>query len=102
MKEYVKTVPIFFSTDKNYLPYLAVAVQSIKEHASFDTLYDITILNEGFDREFMAAAQKIQSENVRISFCNVSEKIKQYKNIFVACLKFPKIFIFNIFILNFN
>ena len=39
-----KTVPIFFAVDDNYAPYLAVALESLKDNASDKYFYDINIL----------------------------------------------------------
>ena len=80
MKKFEKTIPIFFSSDKNYLPYLAVAIQSIKESANDSYFYDIKILCEGFDKEFDRAVKKYRAKNVGVSFCDVSGKIKEIKD----------------------
>lgn len=39
-----RIVPVVFATNKDYAPYVAVAIQSIYEHASEDCFYDINIL----------------------------------------------------------
>lgn len=78
MKTFEKTIPIFFSSDKNYLPFLAVAIQSIKENADDNFFYDIKILTEELDENFSSAAEKLGAENVKVSFCNVSAKIKDH------------------------
>lgn len=87
MKDYKKHIPVFFSSDKNYLPYLAVAIQSIKENSNDEFFYDIKILSEGFDEEFKSTLKKYQAENLKISFCDVSEKIRPYKEELTASLR---------------
>ena len=37
-------VPVFFSTDVNYLPYLSVAIGSLIDHSSKNNTYNIYIL----------------------------------------------------------
>ncbi len=44
-----KIIPIFFSSDDNYLPYLAVSIRSLIENASPEHHYRIHILNDGLD-----------------------------------------------------
>ena len=36
-----KEIPIFFSTDDNYIPFLAVAIRSIIDNASSDYSYHL-------------------------------------------------------------
>ena len=42
-------IPIFFSTDDNYIPYLDVAISSLIANASKSFNYKIIILNTGLD-----------------------------------------------------
>ena len=56
-----QTIPIFFSSDDNYVPFLAVAINSLIENASKDYNYEIIVLNSG-----------LTSENI--------ERIKKYQN----------------------
>ena len=37
------TIPIFFSSDDNYIPFLAVAITSLVNNASKEYKYDITV-----------------------------------------------------------
>ena len=46
MQNNKKVVPVFFSSDENYLPFMAVALKSIKENTSKDTLYKVYVLCE--------------------------------------------------------
>ena len=46
-----KTIPIFFSSDDNYVPFLSVAINSMLENASKDYNYDIIVLNSGLTNE---------------------------------------------------
>ena len=44
-------IPIFFSTDNNYVPFLDVAIRSLIANASKDYKYHIVVLNTGLDEE---------------------------------------------------
>jgi len=43
-------IPIFFSTDNNYLPFLEVSIRSLIKNASRDYRYRIIVLNSGLDK----------------------------------------------------
>ena len=38
-----ETIPLFFATDNNYLPFLSVTLQSVKENSSKNFIYKIYI-----------------------------------------------------------
>ena len=70
-----KTVPIFFAVDDNYAPYLAVALESLKDNASDKYFYDINILIEGFAERNKKIIGDMQEDNIKITFCDVTEKV---------------------------
>lgn len=77
-----KTIPVFFAADEKYIPYLAVAVHSLKENACKQYVYQIYILHADMDCDG-ADAQKLreyQDENFKISFVDVGEKIDDVKH----------------------
>ena len=47
-----KIIPLFFATDNNYIPFLAVALQSLLENASKDYFYKIYILTTNLKKEY--------------------------------------------------
>lgn len=47
MQHNKKTIPVFYAVDKNYLPFLAVAVASIKKYAKGENEYIIHVLYTG-------------------------------------------------------
>jgi len=69
-------IPIFFSSDDNYLPWLSVAIRSLIDNASKDYNYIIYILNNGVTKEKADMISRMQSNNFKIEFIDVSEKIK--------------------------
>ena len=63
-----KTIPIFFATDDNYIPYLEVALRSLVENASKAYTYNIHILNTGLKEENKDAILKLANKNFNILF----------------------------------
>ncbi len=70
-----KIIPIFFAVDDNYAPYLAAALESLKSSAKDHNLYDINILVEKISETHVNNIIAMQTENVKITFCDVSEKV---------------------------
>jgi len=75
-----KVIPIFFATDDNYIPCLDVALSSLIENASKDYNYVINILNTGIKQENIDIVKRLQSNNVIINFCDISDKVADIKN----------------------
>ena len=72
-----KTVPIFYATDKRYLPFLAVALQSLKETKTQDYEYRIHVLYTGELGSCADEILKMQEESFCISFHDVSQKLAE-------------------------
>jgi lipopolysaccharide biosynthesis glycosyltransferase len=74
------TIPIVFSSDNNYIPYTAVAVQSIMENANKDNDYRFYILHKDVSDQFVHLINKQLSQfpNCLIEFINVSGYISNY------------------------
>lgn len=68
-------IPIFFSSDDNYLPFLAVSIRSLIENASPDYSYCIHILNNGLDEARLSHILAMQTENVEIRPVDVTSVI---------------------------
>ncbi len=71
-----KLIPIFFAVDDTYSPYLAVALQSLKATASDKNIYEINILIDKISDENRKKLSSFAGENIKISFCDVSEKLR--------------------------
>lgn len=65
------TVPVFFSCDDNYLPFLSVALRSMIDNLSPATACRVHILNDGFCEEGQARLLAMQTERVSIEFVDV-------------------------------
>lgn len=68
-------IPIFFSCDDNYLPFLAVSIRSLIDNASPDYDYRIHILNNGLTAKRVAPILAMQQENVEICLVDVSHAL---------------------------
>lgn len=68
-------IPIFFSTDDNYVPFLTVALHSIIENASKEYDYRVIVLNSGIAKENKEKILNLENENFKIEFADVNKKI---------------------------
>lgn len=71
-------IAITLSTDKNYLPYLSVVIQSIIDTSSSYNNYDLLILYESFNKSLIPLLEEQISHlnNFSIRFLNVSSLFK--------------------------
>ena len=51
MEKYQEIIPIFFAVDDEYIPFLAVTLQSIVEHSTEENYYVIKILCTNISEE---------------------------------------------------
>lgn len=72
MKKIQSEIPIFFSTDDNYIPCLSVAIHSLEVNANSNNNYRIIILHTGMSLKGKAEVKRLESNNVKISFQNIS------------------------------
>lgn len=73
-------VPIFFASDKRYLPYLTVAVASLVDHAKTNCQYKIYVLTADLDEKDMLILKKYQKENISIEKVDTNAKIESIRN----------------------
>jgi len=71
----MQTIPIFFSVDEHYVPYLAVALNSIKDNASPRYKYHIHILNDNISKASKTRLSTFQSENFTLEFNSLTKKL---------------------------
>lgn len=69
-------IPIFFAVDDKYAPYLCVALNSLKAHASQKYEYDVNILIEQLNDESKSALLELADDNVKVKFVNVQKKLE--------------------------
>ena len=68
-------IPIFFSTDDNYAPYLDVAIKSLIANASKSYQYRLMILNTGLDRENVRKVMQNERDGFKIDFVDISHEV---------------------------
>ena len=73
-------IPVFFSVDDNYAPFLIVTLESITANASKNNHYDFYVLNNGLKQENIDKLLKYNYNNFTINFVNMAEKIKEKLN----------------------
>lgn len=66
-------VPVFFTADEAYAPFLAAAINSLVKNVSPDREYSVTVLHEDITHESMAKILSLAKENVEISFIPMKE-----------------------------
>ncbi len=59
-------IPVFFTIDEGYAPYLSIAVASLIENASKDSEYHIHIIYENITLETMEKLKKLETEYAKI------------------------------------
>lgn len=71
-----REIPIFFSTDDRYIPYLDVAVSSLIENASAEYDDRIIVLNTGLQKENIEKVKYHEREGVVIDFVDISHRVE--------------------------
>ena len=75
-----ENIPIFFAVDDEYIPFLAVVLQSLIDHSSKNNFYSIKILYTNISNENQNKIIKYERENVNIEFVNVNHYINTIKD----------------------
>ena len=73
-------VPVFFASDKNYVPYLTVAIKSLVNFSSPCNQYNIYILTNDLQEKDIAEIRSLERNNVSIRLVDVNEKIEDIKH----------------------
>ncbi len=63
-----REIPVFFSIDDNYAPFLAVALRSAIDHASPSNRYRAIVLHQGLSADNVTRLSALATENFRIDF----------------------------------
>ena len=72
-----KIVPVFFSVDENYAPYLSTALASLIEHTSEGYQYNLHVVHHNLTRRSLRKIQKldVDHENVNIIMTEMQETL---------------------------
>ncbi|MBR2290265.1 MAG: glycosyltransferase family 8 protein [Clostridia bacterium] len=73
-------IPVFFAVDDNYVPFLAVALESLVAKISEKNFYEIRVLYTHLNDAHKKALKKYERENLSIEFVDLNEKINRIAN----------------------
>ena len=80
MENNLEVIPIFFAIDDGYMPFLAVALESLIENSSKKYYYSIKILYTNISEENKKKINKYKRENVNIEFVDLNYYIEKLKD----------------------
>ena len=80
MENNLNVIPIFFAIDDGYIPFLAVALESLIENSSKKYYYSIKILYTNIKEENKKKINKYKRENVNIEFVDLNYYIEKVKD----------------------
>lgn len=72
-------IPVFFATDNNYAPFVAVTLESILENCSKEYSYHFHVLTTNLDKEYEEKISKYASEDVKIEFISLRSMLTKIK-----------------------
>ena len=73
-------IPIFFSVDDGYIPFLAVTLESLINNASKEYIYSIKILYTNVSERNKRKILKYERENFKIEFIDLNYYIQEIKD----------------------
>ena len=80
MENNLNVIPIFFAIDDGYIPFLAVALESLIENSSKQYYYSIKVLYTNISEENKKKINKYKRENVNIEFVDLNYYIEKVKD----------------------
>jgi len=98
MNKIKREVPIFTATDDNYIPFLAVTLQSLKDNSSKDYKYTIKILNSGINEENIAKISKYNCDNITIEFVDIRKSLEELGLRLHTCIYYTQVTYYRLFI----
>lgn len=100
MKKSGKEIPVFFAVDDGYMPFLAVSIQSLVDHASPENQYSIKVLHTNISAENKKKISKYQSDNIDIEFVDLNYYIEKIQDKLYTRDYYSKTTYFRLFIPN--
>lgn len=73
-------IPIFFTIDDSYAPYLGIALVSLIENASKDYEYDLVILHQHLSDEHLAKLKALERPGFNLRFVPMDDEIEGITN----------------------
>ncbi len=100
MENNLEVIPIFFAVDDGYIPFLAVALESLIQNASKEYYYSIKVLYTNINEENKKKINKYKCENVNIEFVDLNYYIEKVKDKLYTRDYYTKTTYFRLFIPN--
>ena len=93
-----KEIPIVFSTDENYMPFLDVAVKSLISNASVEYTYRIIVLHTGLHEDNIRKVLQNEKAGFIIDFIDISNQVEDIKARFKDVYHFSVVTYYRLFI----
>ncbi len=77
-----KIIPVFFATDDNYVPYLAVAVKSLLQNASKEYFYKIYVITTQLTEDNMRRLLLLKDDKSDIEFVSLKNELDKISGLF--------------------
>lgn len=77
-----KEIPIFFATDANYAPFLAVSLNSLLQNASKDYFYKIYVLTTNLADEIQNRIKQVLTPNSSLEFISLKNELDKIQDLF--------------------
>lgn len=97
-KKNLKEIPIFTATDDNYVPFVAVTLESMLANCSNEYNYSIKILTTNVSEENIKKIQKFNRDNVDIEFVDVRESLQELGLRLHTCIYYTQTTYYRLFI----
>ncbi len=75
----MKTIPIFYACDNNFVKFTIVSLYSMIENASKEYNYDIHVLHTDIKPETQEAMFRLQNDNFKVTFNDVTDYLETIK-----------------------
>lgn len=93
-----KEIPIIFSTDDHYIPFLDVAIKSLIANASVEYTYRIIVLNTGLNEDNIRKVMQNEKAGFKIDFIDISTQLEDIKARFKDVYHFSVVTYYRLFI----
>ena len=95
---YTNSVPVVFATDKNFIPYLYVALQSLADNSSSENNYDIVILCTDVEEYKQNQFKQLEKENISVRFYDMANLMSEYRDVWYTHWSYTEAMYYRFFI----
>lgn len=97
-KRNLKEIPIFTATDDNYIPFLAVTLESMLANCSNEYNYSVKVLTTTVSEENIKKIQRYNRDNVDIEFVDVRNSLEELGLRLHTCIYYTQTTYYRLFI----